>query len=86
MALTRDKLLDHLAKAHRLDRDQIDDDTPLFSSRRLDSFAMVGLIVLIEKEAGIKVRPRNVSLANLDSIANILRFAEDSLAALAPAR
>lgn len=54
---------------------ELDDETPLFSSGLIDSFALVDLILLIERECRIRVGPTEVTLDNLDSIARILRFA-----------
>jgi acyl carrier protein len=76
MPLTRERIVEYLVASHDLDRGELDDEAALFSSHALDSFAMVDLMVFVEKEAGIRIRASEVTLDNLDSIAKILRFAE----------
>ena len=76
MTLTREMLLDYLSTNMGVDTGEIDDDTLLFSSMLLDSFSMIDLIMFIEKEANIKVKPTEVNLDNIDSIGRILRFIE----------
>lgn len=76
MTLTREMLLDYLSTNMGVDTNEIDDDTLLFSSMLLDSFSMIDLIMFIEKEANIKVKPTEVNLDNLDSIGRIFRFIE----------
>ena len=74
MSLTKEKLQAYLAKSFRIDGDELDESGALFSSGLLDSFAMVDLVSFIEKEAKIRIPAKDVTLANLDSIAAILRF------------
>jgi acyl carrier protein len=47
---------------------QLDDNTPLISSGMLDSFAMLDLVSGIEVLANIKIKPRDISIKNLDSL------------------
>lgn len=79
MPLTRERLAEYLVETHGLGPEDLWDEAPLFSSRQLDSFAMVDLILLIEREAGVRIRPADVTLENLDSIAKILGFADRSV-------
>lgn len=83
MPLTRERIIEYLATSHELDPSEFEDDAALFSSHALDSFAMVDLIAFVEKEAGIRIRASEVTLDNLDSVAKILRFAQDRAAAAA---
>ena len=46
-------------------------DTPLFSSRLLDSLALVDLLAWVEAFSGVRIGWMDVSLENLDSIARI---------------
>lgn len=46
---------------------ELNADTPLFSSGRLDSFHLVELIALLEKTSGRRIVPGEVNLENLDS-------------------
>lgn len=74
MTLTREMILDYLGAQMGVDTEEVADDTLLFSSMLLDSFSMIDLIMFIEREAKIKVKPTEVNLDNLDSIERILRF------------
>jgi acyl carrier protein len=49
-------------------------DTLLFSSGIVDSFALVTLMMTLEKEAGFRVNPGDVVLENFDSIDRILAY------------
>lgn len=76
MALTHDALLHYLGKQFRLDTGQILPETSLFASGLIDSFSLVELVLFIEESCGIKVKPSEVNLDNLDSIERILAFVE----------
>lgn len=58
-----------------LDLACVQGDTLLLSSGTVDSFAMLELIVFIEKRTGKKVAATDVNLENLDSIDRIVAFA-----------
>ena len=60
----------------RLREADIEQDTALFSTGILDSFAMMQLVTFIEKTAGCKVKAREVTLENLDSPSKIVAFVE----------
>ena len=75
MSLSRDSLLEYLQGHLRLDLRGVDDQTELFSSGRIDSFAMVDLLVFLEKHTGAKLGPEDIDVDNFDSIARILAFA-----------
>ena len=74
MTLTSESILEHLATEAGADASKIETTTLLFSSGLVDSFAMVNLIVFVEKSSGIKIKATDVNLDNLDSIDRILRF------------
>lgn len=59
---------------HPSDQVSFQSNTSLFSSGLLDSFHLVELVSYIESEAGIKIKPMEVNLHNLDSIDQILDF------------
>lgn len=75
MPLSKDSLIQYLQGHLRVDLTGVGDDTELFSSGRIDSFAMVDLLVFLEKETGAKLGPEDIDVDNFDSIARILRFA-----------
>jgi acyl carrier protein len=69
-------LLDYFKDRLGVDTEGVDDATPLFSSSLLDSFSIVELITFIESQAGIKMDAWDVTLDNLDSIGQILRYVD----------
>jgi acyl carrier protein len=75
MALTKAALVTYLEETANVDPSEFEDDTELFSSGLVDSFAMVDLLVFLEKHTGAKLGPEDISLDNLDSIQRILDFA-----------
>ena len=75
MALTKTELLHYLEESAGIDPTQIDETTELFSSGMIDSFAMVDLLVFLEKHTGARPGPEDISLDNLDSVQRILAFA-----------
>ena len=74
MALDREALLGYLSNTMSLDLDSVKDDSPLFSTSRLDSFHMVELIQFIETEGGFRMAAMDVTMDNLDTIESILAF------------
>ena len=77
MALTRDALVQYLEDKARVDLSGVDDEAELFSSGMIDSFAMVDLLVFLEKHTGSKMGPEDITLDNLDSVGRILAFASE---------
>ena len=75
MSLSRDKLYEFLQEKALSDT-AIKEETPLFSSSLIDSFALVDLILFIEQSCGVKIAPFDVNLDNFDSVAKILQFVE----------
>ena len=61
MALTRDALVQYLEEKARVDLSGVEDDAELFSSGMIDSFAMVDLLVFLEKHTGTKMGPARYS-------------------------
>ena len=78
MAVNREELLKYLGKKTRADLGKISDDTELFSSGLIDSFAMVDLLTWLEKKTGARVNPADLSMDNLDSVARILEYAANN--------
>lgn len=75
MPLSRDALIEYLQGHLRIDLRDVGDDTELFSSGRIDSFAMVDLLVFLEKHTGARLGPEDIDVENFDSIRRILAFA-----------
>lgn len=56
------------------DLDGIDNDTLLFSTGTVDSFALVTLILQLEQQSGLRIGPGDVTLENFDSIDRMLAY------------
>ena len=76
MALTKDELFTFLDKKLGVDTSSIDETTLIFSTGMVDSFSLVSLITFIEKKAGFRMNPLDVSLENMDSVERILAYVE----------
>jgi|SoiMethySBSTD1v2_1073268.scaffolds.fasta_scaffold6914477_1 acyl carrier protein len=74
--LTSEELLAYLRDELMVDTSGVEDDTPLFSSGLIDSFALVSLITFLENRCGFRMNPLDVELGNVDSVAKILTFLE----------
>ncbi len=74
MAVEREKLLEFLRSKTRADLSNVQDDTELFSTGLVDSFAMIDLLFWLEQQTGARMGPEDVSIDNLDTIARILAF------------
>jgi acyl carrier protein len=74
--LTKESLIEQLEVHARDDLGDIDENTELFSSGLIDSFAMVELLVFLEKHTGTKLGPEDIDLDNLDTLGRILKFVE----------
>lgn len=72
--IDKDLLLEFLDDELGVDLDEIEADTALFSSGIVDSFALVTLMMHLEKIGGFRINPSDVTLENLDSINSILAF------------
>ncbi|MFO0949284.1 MAG: acyl carrier protein [Planctomycetota bacterium] len=81
MAVTADSLITYLRETVPFDLGEVDEETPLFSSRMIDSYAMVGLMRFIETEACFRVAAFEVSLENFDTVGRILRYVESRVLA-----
>ena len=75
MPLTAEAIRAFLASDLGVDVSGIGPDTALFSTSRIDSFALVELLAFIERIAGFRIHPHEVNLDNLDTVSRILAFA-----------
>jgi acyl carrier protein len=75
VALTREALVQYLEGDLRVDLGGVDDNSPLFSSGIVDSFAIVELLLFLEKHTGSRLSPEDITLDHLDTIRQILDFA-----------
>ena len=74
MGLQRERLVEWLGATLGASAKELTDDTPLFSSNRLDSLRLLQLVVFIEREAGVRMKASEVRLDNLDTIGRILAY------------
>jgi acyl carrier protein len=72
--LDKELLIEFLENDLGVEVDGIDLDTPLFSSQLVDSFALVTLMMFLEREAGIRIAPADVNLDNMDTIGRMLAY------------
>lgn len=72
MALTKESLREFLGSKTRADIDKVGDDAALFSSGLIDSFVMIDLMNMLQKQTGARIAPDE--LMQLDSIQQILDF------------
>ncbi len=71
-----DSLLAFLQEDPGADINGVDADTPLVSSQLVDSFALVTLMMFLEKQTGIRIAPTDVNLDYMDAIARMLAYVE----------
>lgn len=70
----RQALRTALVTQFRLDRENLDDNTGLFSSGLIDSLSVMDLVCFLEGEISKVVPPSDITLENFDSINRIVRF------------
>lgn len=76
--MNAESLINFFAQELELDTGTIAEDTLLFSSGIIDSFALVSMMMFLESEASIRIAPSDVRLDNFDSIERILAFVEQA--------
>lgn len=76
--MNAESLINFFAQELELDTGTIAEDTLLFSSGIIDSFALVSMMMFLESEASIRIAPTDVRLDNFDSIERILAFVEQA--------
>ena len=74
MPFSREELLRYLGEDLRIDTAQLVEDSPLFSAGVIDSFALVSLLLHIEKSCGFQIGPTDVNLDNFDSLERIMTY------------
>ena len=70
-------MIDYVKKNLLMDSsDEIDEDTPLVSSGLVDSFALIEVLLELEKVTRRKISPGKVGAKDMDTVALMLRTAE----------
>lgn len=80
MAVTREGLVEYMARNFGLEAEELRDGALLFSTGLLDSFNLLDVVTFIETEAGIRMGALDVNLDNLDSIDRILAYVQKARA------
>jgi acyl carrier protein len=71
------RMIEHLTRqVRRPSAEAIGLDTPLVSSGLLDSFALVGVLVELERITGMRIPAGKVSPEDLDSVRKMFQTAE----------
>lgn len=76
MTVSRSDLTNFLEEEVGVDTDDLGDDTPLFSTGVVDSFALVTLMMHLEKLGGFRINPTDVTLDNLDTLGRIMAYVQ----------
>lgn len=74
MALSFEDFRQFLTEELGVEGDNLQADTPLFSSGLIDSFSLVTLMSFIENAGEVSIDPSDVTLDNFDSIERIIQF------------
>jgi acyl carrier protein len=70
-------MIDYVKKNLLMDSsDEIDEDTPLVSSGLVDSFALIEVLLELEKVTKRKISPGKVGAKDMDTVSLMLRTAE----------
>lgn len=64
----------YLAETQHVEMSGVSEDTVLFSSGLIDSFAMIDLVSFIEQDLGVTMKPSDITLDNLDTLGRIVAF------------
>ncbi len=69
-------MIKYLSSKTRADLSAVQDDTPLFSTGTIDSFTLVDFFEWLNRKAGARIEPSDVSIDNFDSIGRVLQLVE----------
>lgn len=72
--LTRDRIRKLLEEDLGVNSELIRDDTPLFSSHLLSSFALITLVICLENEVGHLIDPADINMDNMDTVGRMVAF------------
>lgn len=78
--MDKQELKTYIIELAMLDESELEDETPLFSSGIIDSISLLSLVEWVEKKAGLKVTPGQLTLENWDSVTRIAAFVEANAA------
>lgn len=69
-------ILQYLEEELGVETEEIENDTLLFSTGEIDSFALVTLMMFLENKGKFRINPADVTLDNLDSIDRIISYCQ----------
>jgi len=72
---------EYLYQQAGLGPEDVDLDTPLFSSGKLDSLQLAGLIVFVEERFGVRIEALEVSLEGFDTVRRVAESVTSRLGA-----
>ena len=70
----------YLVSNTRIKEAGLQNEVALFSTGTLDSFAMTDLVAFIEKSCSFRIKAKEITLQNFDSISKILVFIQKKTA------
>ena len=76
MPFLPDRCIEYISATFSVPPEELDHGAALFSTGLLDSFCLVDLLAYVESEAGIRVRPTDISLENFDSVERIAQYVQ----------
>jgi acyl carrier protein len=79
MTLDQEKLRSFIRDLAFLEDGEPRDDDLLFSSGIVDSVSLIDLVEFVEREAGFKVSPAELTLEAWDSISQIIAFVDHKI-------
>lgn len=72
--LTRETLIEFIEDEVGVDTSKVNEDTLLFSTGIVDSFALVTLMSFVETQTGIRMEMADVTLENFDSVNRMIAY------------
>ena len=75
MPMDFDSLCDAIIEYISLEKpDPIDRDTPLLEKEIIDSFTIIGLVLLLEEQLSVEIEPDSLATDNFASVATIANW------------
>ena len=72
-------LMDYINEIGKIPRNEIDESLPIYSSVILSSLKIIELMVFIEKQFNIMIKPEEFIESNFKDISSIIKFIESKI-------
>ena len=72
-------LMDYINEIGKIPRNEIDESLPIYSSVILSSLKIIELMVFIEKQFNIVIKPEEFIESNFKDISSIIKFIESKI-------